>query len=261
MTCEVSIIIPAFKRPNLLKWGLFSLFRQDIPYNFETIVLNDGINDETESICKEYSSSLNLRYVFTGQRNLQGEIKWRVPGFTINIGARLAEGKFLVICDAEMFHLNNTIKYLIRPLENNPYYLSIPILRDDKTGYFLQFMKNINGNVFTNTCDRNFPRLNARLPFLMSLRRDIFFAVGGYDENFTGRGWDDNDLIARLKRNGCRHYETPAQAIHLYHPRHTGDKFYHPEYLHNRKKFEKNNKDNLIVCNQNRLWGSLFDLN
>jgi glycosyltransferase involved in cell wall biosynthesis len=54
MSCTTSIIITTFQRPHLLKWGLFSLTKQAMPKDFETIVLNDGINDETESICHHY---------------------------------------------------------------------------------------------------------------------------------------------------------------------------------------------------------------
>ena len=44
---QVSILITAFMRPHILKWNLFSLSRQEIGLDFETIVLNDGIPDET----------------------------------------------------------------------------------------------------------------------------------------------------------------------------------------------------------------------
>ncbi len=257
MVYDISIIIPSFNRPHLLKWGLYSLARQNIPCSFETIVLNDGIKDESELICKEYKKHLNLQYVFTGQRNLPGQTKWRVPGFAVNIGVRLARGKIIVISDAEMFHLNDTVGYLIRPVEINPYNLGIPIARDDKIGYFLNLVDNMNGQVFEHTCDRSFPRLNSRLPFLMALSRESFLAVGGYDENFTGRGWEDRDLIARLNRYGCRHYQTGAQTIHLFHGRYNGDKSQFPDYIYNHRLFEKNNKEGRVVCNTDRAWGQV----
>lgn len=256
-TCDISIIIPSFNRPQLLKWGLYSLGRQKIPYSFETIVLNDGTNDETEAVCAVYTRKLNLQYVFTGQRNLKGQIKRRVPGYAINIGARLARGTFLIICDAEMFHLNDTVDYLLHPLKDKPNCLGIPAARDDKTGYFLELVTKLNGQVFVNTCDRSFPLLNSRLPFLMSLSRNNFLAIGGYDEAFTGRGWEDNDLIARLNRYGCRHFQTKAQTIHLFHDRYNGDKSQFPEYIYNHSLFDKNNKEGRVVCNTDKAWGQI----
>ena len=105
---RASILITSFMRPHLLRWNLFSLAMQEIGFDFETIVLNDGIPDETEALCREYQDVLNLKYVFTGQRNQGGELLYRVPGFAINIGARIASGDILIISCAEMFHINNT---------------------------------------------------------------------------------------------------------------------------------------------------------
>ncbi|MDD3926710.1 MAG: galactosyltransferase-related protein, partial [bacterium] len=55
----------------------------------------------------------------------------------------------------------------------------------------------------------------------VSLRRKVFDQVGGFDENFTGYGWEDLELGHRLRSSGCRalvlknapvfHYYTPPQ--------------------------------------------------
>lgn len=49
---QITIIISTYMRVHLLNWGLFSLAKQAIPFQYETIVINDGIRDETEEICK-----------------------------------------------------------------------------------------------------------------------------------------------------------------------------------------------------------------
>ena len=46
----VSILITSYQRSHLLKWNLYSLLRQDIPFPFEVIVLNDGLPDDTENL-------------------------------------------------------------------------------------------------------------------------------------------------------------------------------------------------------------------
>ena len=60
---KVSILLPSFKRPELLNLGLASLLHFKPTIDFEIIVLNDGIIDETENICKQYKESLNIRYI------------------------------------------------------------------------------------------------------------------------------------------------------------------------------------------------------
>jgi len=253
MSCTVSILITTFHRPHLLKWGLFSLAKQAMPVEFETIVLNDGIDDETESICRQYKEQLNIRYVFTGQRNLDGQIKWRVPGFAINIGARLSKGKVLIISCAEMFHLNDCIAHLTFPVLVNQKRLSIPIARDDQDASVLRKLETTDGKFDFVEFYNNYPHLNIRLPFLMAVSREEFFAIGGYDEDFIGIGYDDNDLVLRLQKNGCSYYQTPAATIHLFHERIWFAKEHDPETAYNRRLYYS--RQNQIVRNQGREWG------
>ncbi len=253
MRCTTSIIITTFQRPHLLKWGLYSLAKQAMPGGFETIVLNDGIHDETEAICQKYAQQLNLKYVFTGQRNEDGKIKWRVPGFAVNIGARLSRGRILIISCAEMFHLNDCIAQLTFPLLSNPKLLGIPIGRDDHNGSFLNNLVATNGSFDYNNFYHNYPELNTSLPFLTSISREEFFAIGGYDEDFTGIGYDDNDLMLRLIKNGCNYFQTAAATIHLYHERIWYARVNSPETIFNRNLFYA--RQNQVVRNQNREWG------
>lgn len=257
---RVSIIIPTFKRTHLLRWGLYSLSLQDMPFDFETIVINDGVIDETEQICKEFKEKLNLKYIFTGHRNLNGEPIWRVPGFAINIGAKQSSGDILVMCCAEMFHINNTIESLISPILDNPKLLGIPIGKDDRDGAFLEDINHNNGAVRLDMFN-NCANLDTRMPFLMALHRNQFFEIGGYDEDFIGIAYDDRDLIDRLLRNGCSYRQTAATAVHLYHPRIQG--YYQgggpSEWEDNKNLFFS--RMGKIVRNEGREWGVFNHLN
>jgi len=71
---ELSIIIPSFKRAELLKYGLKSLAKQKISSAYEVIVLNDGVHDETEKVCESFKDQLNIRYIFTGHRNFPEKV-------------------------------------------------------------------------------------------------------------------------------------------------------------------------------------------
>ncbi|HWP97961.1 MAG TPA: glycosyltransferase [Syntrophomonadaceae bacterium] len=255
MPCSTSIIITTFQRPHLLKWGLYSLAKQAMPADFETIVLNDGLHDETENICNEYKHKLNLKYVFTGQRNMDGQIKWRVPGYAINIGAKLSKGEILIISCAEMFHLNDCIVQLTIPLRNNPKLMGIPIARDDQDSSFLNQLVSSGGQYDYNAFYNNYPVLNTALPFLTSISRQEFFAIGGYDEDFTGIGYDDDDLMSRLINNGCQYFQTGAETVHLYHERIWYARYDCPEIIFNRDLFYQ--RQNQIIRNQNREWGRL----
>lgn len=251
---KVSILITSFKRPHLLKWNLFSLARQEIGLDFETIVLNDGIQDETEGVCGEYRDRLNLKYVFTGQRNQGGEIIYRVPAFALNIGARIATGDILIISCAEMFHINNTIDLLTAPLKYNTRLLATSIGMDDD-GTFLDYITRHNGDFDIEAYHLRYPRLNTKIPFLMAIHRNELFAIGGYDEDFTGFAYDDNDFVDRLQDNGCSLCLTQAKTIHLYHVRHDLGLEQSAEYLYNQRLYHS--RKGQIVRNTGREWGKI----
>lgn len=252
---KVSIVITTYKRTNLLRWGLYSLSLQNIPFDFETIVVNDGIEDETEAICHEFKEKLNLRYIFAGQRNLKGDQIWRVPGFAINIGVKQATGDILVLCCAEMYHVNNTIENLIRPILNNPKLLVIPEGKDDREGAFLEHISKYDGSTRLDVYNRCSP-LDTSMPFLMAMHRNQFMEIGGYDEDFVGIAYDDRDIIDRLLGYGCRHYRTSASTVHLYHPRAQG--YYQgggpQEWDYNKNLFFS--RRGKIIRNQGKEWGN-----
>lgn len=251
---KVSIIMTTFQRVHLLRWGLWSLARQTIPFDFEVIVVNDGLQDETEEICNEFKEKLNLKYIFTGHRNLNGKRVWRVPGFAMNIGVKQSAGDILVIGCAEMFHNNDTIAKLVPPILDNPKLLGIPLGKDDRSGAFLARLNDNNGIAGSDIYDKC-ADLNVKLPFLMALHRSQYFEIGGYDEDFVGMAYDDNDFIQRLLSNGCKYFQTTASTVHLYHPRTDG--YYAnggpPEWEYNRKLYLS--RIGQIVRNEGREWG------
>lgn len=254
MSCKVTLLITTFRRANLLKWGLFSLAGQEVPFEFETIVINDGLNDETEEICRQYRKKLNLKYIFSGHRNLGGEMKWRVPGFAFNIGARHSSGKVLILTCAEMFHLNDTVSRLAVPVLENPSLLAVPIGKHDRDAVFLNYL-NEHGGSYEMDLFNKCPDLDIKLPYLLAVSRAQFFDIGGYDEDFTGVAAEDNDLVDRLQLNGCTYYQTGAKTVHLYHPRHLGGTEHHPEVQYNRNIYYA--RKGITVRNADREWGRL----
>jgi GT2 family glycosyltransferase len=252
MSNLVSILITAFQRPALLNWGLYSLTKQSIPFEFETIVINDGIPDYSERICQRYQNLLNIKYLFTGKRNLGGQMQWRVPGFAFNIGARRATGDILILGCAEIFHLNATVVKLAGPLADNPKLLAIPEGKDDQDGSFLELITNQGGHYDPGRFGA-YPELCTLLPFFMAVSRREFFAIGGYDEDFTGIAYDDCDLINRLQKNGCQYYQTDGRIIHLFHPRIANDSFENPGWIYNKSLYYQ--RIDRIIRNENRQWG------
>lgn len=221
MNIGLSIIIPSYHRPELLEFGLKSLIMQRFHIPYEVIVLNDGIPDKTEEICNKYRNKLNIKYVFTGQRNLE-TLKWGNPGLVFNEGAKLAEGKFLILTSPEIFHLDDrNLTFLITPLTNNPKLLTIPSGKYDKEANYLNYLKTNNSNRPNYDIYNKIENvLDTKMPFCMGMTKLQFIAIGGYDPIYAkGFCFDDNDFVDRLLEAGCKHYQTNAQIVHLFHSR------------------------------------------
>jgi len=240
-----SIVISTYQRDELLELGLRSVSRQQVP-DLEILVINDGPDsEETRKIVEAHGG----RYIWAGR----GEgAPWRIPGYGYNIGAKLARGEVLILMCPEMWHLNNCVIGLLKAVGQDPKVLAVPQGKDDD-GTYLELVKSgekENGQLLS------LPKLRVHLPFLMAMKRETYLEVGGYDEDFTGRCFDDNDIVDRLVAHGCRYVMTPGQAVHLYHPRQTvketGDR---ERVVHNKKLYLE--RKGQVVRNVGHEWGVL----
>lgn len=216
---NLSIIIPSFMRADLLEWGLFSYSRFKIPFDYEIIVLNDGIIDKTEKVCKSFIPELPIKYVFIGDRNLKGEIKWRIPAFAINKGLELAQGDNVIITGPEIFHVDNPFPEMIDILYANNNLIVNTQGRDDQQNIFLSGLrKNLdNYNALYNKLTHP---LSTKLPFFMAINRNKCLQIGGYCLDYQiGVCYDDIDFVDRLEDIGLKYHTLNYRIVHLFHPR------------------------------------------
>jgi len=87
----------------------------------------------------------------------------------------------------------------------------------------------------------------------MAVRREHFEAIGGYDEDFTGQSFDDDDLVTRLEMYGCEYVNTNARCIHLYHDRQIPSKQQNSRLQHNTELFHA--RYGMVLRNVNKEWG------
>lgn len=258
---KVSLVMSSFCRSKLLKLGLQSLSQQKLMIDFEIIIVNDGIKDDTERICNLYHNRLNTKYLFTGQRNNK-DIMFRSPSIALNIGIKQATGEIIILTCPEVFHLNETIKKIITPLLINEKILSTPNFI-----YFDNTNKLTNGLFNSPKIPKNFfdiiehstarCKYGRKLPLCMGVYKKELISIGGYDEDFTGWGADDDDIVDRLILNDLNYYYTDAKIIHLYHKKQYNreNKNNDKDYLHNLKLFRE--RKGKIIRNENREWGVL----
>ena len=200
----LSIIVPTFLRPELLKIGLQSIKEQSINVPYEIIVLNDALPDESENICKTFET----KYVFTGQRNNK-QLKWRCPGFAINVGIKMALGELILITSPEIYYLTTEcLNKMVELALTNKKSLTIPEIGYD------DIKNTFKGKVDLDRCNS----LNVEYPFCLMVHKTELLDIGGYDETFTGFAYDDADIVHRLLFNGCFYQKAVGhKIIHLFH--------------------------------------------
>jgi glycosyltransferase involved in cell wall biosynthesis len=249
---KATILITSFNRSKLLNYSLASLARQAfLQTEIEIVVLNDGQADDTESICMSYKDRLNIKYFYTGKDST----KWRVPGYAINYGVKKTDSDFIFISCAEMYHFDNTVQDMLNMLNVNNKLLTIPDIKDDSYGKFLQTL-HTGRELIPIDYDSLGTLYNMHLPFFMGMNRKDFIDIGGYDEDFIGTGYDDNDIIERMCGVGNKHFKVNCRVVHLYHPRLTLAGENAERYKYNERLYLA--RRNIIKRNVGKNWGELI---
>lgn len=244
---KVSVIITTYKRPELLQHGLSSYLNDPSLNDIEFIVVNDGIEDDTENVCKSFEYKLNIKYYFTGQRNQNGTI-WRCPGHAINYGVLKSNSDNVLISCAEMYYVKSDLISLVTALDEDRNRLIIPYGFDDDCSV-LNNLPNLIGY-------KHLPLLNTKFPFFMLLDKVKFVNIGGYDEEFSGVAFDDNDIVDRFLDSGSYYYQHKSDAIHLYHSRNQENysNEYQSKWNHNYSLYVS--RRGIINRNTNKQWGN-----
>ncbi len=264
---KVSLILASFRRPHLLDFTLRSIESQEFNYDFEVVVVNDGVEDETQDVCRRHDS-LNIKYVFSGQRNHAGDF-YRVAGFANNIGVKQSTGDIIVMSCAEVMHLNQTLNFIVKPLLKQKKFITTPrfMFFDDSGDYTRwvaqKFYLEYNGlwHKYFQDKPMDLPWFGSKglhavkMPYLMGMWKHEYTGIGGYDEDFTGNACDDNDFTDRLIANGCIYHYTEAQIVHLYHGKTSDAKTHYddPKWVYNYNLYQE--RKHVVIRNEGREWG------
>ena len=206
---KASIVVPTYNQVNLLKGCLKSFENQSVGRgDFEVIVVNDGSEDDTAVFLESYRAQFNLR-VIDHPRNL-GRAQAR------NSGAKQAEGEVLIFLDGDSTVDFNFVCEHVKGCEGGkdsvcigsvklpaecdvlPFksYLTTRGVQKLKSGEEVPFRYFVSGNI--------------------SLPRELFEAVGGFDPGFSFYGGEDLDLGIRLYKAGANFVFLPG-AISYHH--------------------------------------------
>lgn len=194
MKMRYSVIIPVYNRPKEVDELLESLCAQTFT-DFEVIVVEDGSDETSESVCEQYKKQLDLKYCFKPNSG---------PGPSRNYGAAQSSGDYLIILDSDVIVPKDYLQNIENALRAHPtdafggpdraHESFTPIqkaINYAMTSFFTT--GGIRGG--TKKMDKFYPR-----SFNMGIRKKLFHDVGGFAPIRYG---EDIDLSTRLFKAGC----------------------------------------------------------
>lgn len=233
---SASVVIPVFNRVNLLANVLAGLVEQETSTPFDVIVVDDGSDEDVEAATGAVDGSLRLRH-------LRQERSGRGAGRARNLGASTSDADVLVFLDADCIpdprYIESHMVYHRRAsnvvVTASRRHLDRPVEPGDVIGFSGLLAEA--GVPAEDQDDESIPPDDWRRLFfrrtqsmllgdaafrgvaggLMSVRRERFHDVGGFDESFNRWGGEDTELGWRLWNDGC--FVVPEMGAVVIHQR------------------------------------------
>ncbi|CAL7960726.1 conserved hypothetical protein [Gammaproteobacteria bacterium] len=234
----ISVIVSTYNRPDALCLVLLALAQQDVKA-FEVIVADDGSTNKTKQVIE----SLKIKVDYTLSHVWHEHSDFRAAQIR-NKSVANASGDYLIFLDGDSIPQTSFVRQHQKLAEENYFVAGNRILlSSDFTDSVLQKQLPLQQwnmwHWFKGFCsgwtNRFLPILPLGGRYWRYLRRTRwqgvktcnlgmwkkdFFAVNGFDESYSGWGYEDSDLAIRLIRNKVLrkdgHFAVPV--FHLWHP-------------------------------------------
>ena len=204
-----SIIIPTYNRRARLRICLQAILAQSFN-DFEVIVVDDGGNDFTEDLIKEFHDS---RIIYIWQVN-SGPLRARAAG------AERAQGEWLCFCDSDdqwhrdylktvrevQLRTNVNVLFTDYLVEGDP---EPRVAQLEENGFFKGQVDMNIGALGYRLNDSFIERLLETQPVMISafaIKYDFYKFIGGIDKDLNVIGSEDSDLTLRAFGRGKSFY-------------------------------------------------------
>ncbi|WP_040335490.1 glycosyltransferase, partial [Candidatus Magnetobacterium casense] len=202
---RVSVIVPAYNAAATIGRCMDGLFGQTFDRNdYEVIVVDDGSEDATVEVME------GLPIKLYQQPN-------RGPASARNLGARHASGDILLFTDSDCVCDQAWIQEMVRTLDCPDVIAAKGVYRNAQrslTSRFAQVEFEERYELLKNA-----QYIDMVDTYCAAIRRDVFEAIGGFDEGFPCANNEDTELSYRLSAAGYKMVFNPnAVVYHLNHP-------------------------------------------
>ncbi|MBS3076646.1 glycosyltransferase family 2 protein [Candidatus Pacearchaeota archaeon] len=194
---KISVIIPVRNRKENLYGAVKSLLKQSFDKkDFEIVVVDYGGSDDSRKMLENFRDE-RIRYIYVDERGI-----WNLPRAR-NIGIRRAMGRLIICMDGDIILSKDVLEKVYDDFDKRKESVLYQIPRKEITKE-----KKIKSHL-----PGPFPGC-----FQGSDRKN-WFKVRGFDERMTGYGYEDGDLVNRMKRIGVKQYWMPS-TLKMYHQYH-----------------------------------------
>jgi GT2 family glycosyltransferase len=198
---QISVVVPTYRRPDLLKRCLQALTGQELDTSqYEILVVSDGPCFESRSCVNEmlYKSVATIRYLYLPQKG--------GPAAARNLGWRTAAGAIIAFTDDDCIPASNWLTQIMQYFYN-------PLCH-----VIYGRVKVPTGHQRLTDFERQTTRLEtpAFVTANVACRRSVLEQVGGFDEQYKVAWREDSDLEFALLSNGETPYYAPDCLV--YHP-------------------------------------------
>ncbi len=194
---EASVVVPSYAGADRLPRLLAALSRQSVPT--EVVVVLDGVVDDSPTVLAGWadrSDRMDLQVVALPEN--------RGRPAALNAGFAAAQGRVLIRCDDDLEPLPTHVAHHVAHHAGEPVGVigMCPDVFPPDNAYGRVYGRQADGRVQRHAYGLA-PEQTWRLwSANVSVTREVFDQVGGYDEAFRHYGWEDIDWGYRLHRLG-----------------------------------------------------------
>lgn len=214
---KISIVIPTYKRPNILLKTVNSLISIVQKYGFELIIVND-----------DKEANLELPPEIEVIAKIVNNPKKGVASAR-NYGADLSKNDWILFLDDDIIVKEESLSTIISLGMQDPYKIYYPNwkytdemidkISDTPFGIHLENlgMTSLKGYLGVenrkNWKDNEVFEINSGASYCLLIKKTVFKQVSGYNETFPFAGFEDYDFPKRLKLIGVRFFVVPFATV------------------------------------------------
>ncbi|RZD14051.1 MAG: glycosyltransferase [Candidatus Acidulodesulfobacterium ferriphilum] len=270
---DVSIVIPAYNNFNYTKQCVFSIFKNHPLLDFEIIIIDNGSIDETKEYFKNFQDLKNFQFI-SNKENL---------GFAkaSNLGAKISNsGNILFLNNDtvvskgaidELYYSINADKAKSLNIAATGSLLLYPDKKIQQAGIMFEerlVPYNAYSGMDISGCKESdiknaiyLRSFNALTAACLMVKKNIFEAVGGFDEGYVN-GFEDVDLCLKLRESGYKLIFNPKSIIFHFEEKTPGRKKHDIDNINRfmdkwKFKYKRDNyifteMDNLFINNKSK---------